>query len=177
MLSSVQRGSSLLLTEVVLNLPWTALRPILSPLLSRYDGCPSGSRPPHSSPFWNHLLGSGDKEASSPPLRSKVKAPPKAHFLIPFKGLIPLILINTGPGVRSNHPTDLHIIWLSILNFMKPPALFLTQTSEFPFRSRPPFPLHSTSPGASFLPPLLFCACPHMPALSNTKMPWRLYMP
>ena len=53
-------------------------------------------------------------------------------------------------------------IWLSILNFMKPPALFLTQTSEFPFRSRPPFPLHSTSPGASFLPPLLFFACPHI---------------
>ena len=90
------------------------------------------------------------------------KAPSKAHLLIPFKGLIPLILINTGPGVRSNHPTDLHIIWLSILNFMKPPDLFLTQTSEFPFRSRPPFPLHSTSPGASFLPPLpLFFACPH----------------
>ena len=32
------------------------------------------SRPPHSSPFWNHLLGSGDKEASSPLLRSKVFA-------------------------------------------------------------------------------------------------------
>ena len=25
------------------------------------------------------------------------KAPSKAHFLIPFKGLIPLILINTAP--------------------------------------------------------------------------------
>ena len=31
------------------------------------------------------------------------KAPSKAHFLIPFKGLIPLILINTVSEVRSNH--------------------------------------------------------------------------
>ena len=51
---------------------WTlgrGLRPIRSVLsppgpLSRYEGCPSVSRPPHSSPFWNHSLGSGDKEAS-----------------------------------------------------------------------------------------------------------------
>ena len=60
--------------------------------------------------------------------------------------------------------------WLSILNFISPFASLRRKYT----RSRPPFPLHSTSPGASFLPPLLFCACPHMPALSNTKMPWRL---
>ena len=59
--------------------------------LSRYEGCPSGvsrpprprPRPPHSSPFWNHLLGSGDKEASSPLLRSKVFAR-SPHRLCPL---------------------------------------------------------------------------------------------
>ena len=57
------------------------------------------ARPPHSSPFWNHLLGSGDKEASSPLLRSKAR---KNALLVCAGLLIMRLRTVTPPPIRYN---------------------------------------------------------------------------
>ena len=99
--------------------------------------------------------------------RPDTYSPCLCSFLDPLQRTDPLDFDKQCcPRGRFDHLIGMaQLFWLSILNFISPFASLRRKYT----RSRPPFPLHSTSPGASFLPPLLFCACPHMPALSNTK--------
>ena len=87
------------------------------------------------------------------------KAPSKAHFLIPFKGLILLIFIKNGWSIYRRR--KLPYIFLS--HFI--PFYYHRQTHPFPTS----LPSSQRQPRCDLSPPLLFCACPHMSALPNTN--------
>ena len=78
------------------------------------------------------------------------KAPSKAHFLIPFKGLIPLIFIKNGWSIYRRR--KLPYIFLS--HFI--PFYYHRQTHPFPTS----LPLHGTRPGAPSTPSLLILCKP-----------------
>ena len=72
------------------------------------------------------------------------KAPSKAHFLIPFKGLIPLILINTVSEVRSNHLAETQK-YLAVLTYLPPCPSPFTHTLANLFPTPPPLHLHPST--------------------------------
>ena len=55
------------INPVVLHWTWISGAPATwSPSLTRYEACPSVSRPAHSSPYWSHSLVSGDTRLRNP---------------------------------------------------------------------------------------------------------------